>query len=590
MRQYLCVLVVLVALALGTLAGSSYQWHRSGVGSPLRQHSDFERVGGVCPKHKIVAGLRFTRGGCHHDNHWEDGVITPKCEPGEHSLQENEGLYLELDCLDAPVALSEHHWVETGVGAPIHDHTEFTRLGAKCPRGFVATGARFVRGGCGLDVSWTQEIKNRNTCSNPSDLTEGLTLQLNCAKLVNADSASFSWHEAGIGAPLASHADFERVGGHCPANQIVTGVSFKRAGCRVHTSWESNGLSSVSLPPCPANTADIEAHEGLVVVLLCGFVEPPPVEEAPVPPPPTPVEEDPTKQLTPKPNPDIMVAYIPYSSALPFHPIDVNLFAAQVTASLNLPPTFLRVSSQNDQRLRVVVSFDLYSPTYLSDSIGTTLIAMVDQHDRVLQGTYLGIPGARVAFAQLVAPEPEPQDPHPTEPVPAEPVPAEPVPAEPVPAEPVPAEPIPAEPVPAGPVPAEPIPAAPVPLSALHSAEASDPQDAEPSDQGLIDIVSVRPPPVQPKPMPSSSSGMSAGTIVAIVLGCVLGALVLVALPLAVLVVRRRRLSVDNAFELNQAFVSGGQEEEGSLGYIMHQPAQPQVFWTGTQYVSIRQQ
>jgi len=39
------------------------------------------------------------------------------------------------------------------------------------------------RGGCGIDATWTQEVKTRNVCSTPSDFTEGLMLELKCAKL-----------------------------------------------------------------------------------------------------------------------------------------------------------------------------------------------------------------------------------------------------------------------------------------------------------------------------------------------------------------------------------------------------------------------
>jgi hypothetical protein len=81
--------------------------------------------------------------------------------------------------------------------------------------------------------------------------------------------ATFSWKESGIGAPLATHADFERVGGHCADSEIVTGISFKRAGCHVHTSWDHNGLSSSSLPAC-TNERHTDRFEGLVVVLNCG--------------------------------------------------------------------------------------------------------------------------------------------------------------------------------------------------------------------------------------------------------------------------------------------------------------------------------
>jgi len=321
---------------------------------------------------------------------------------------------------------------------------------------------------------------------------------------------------------------------------------------------------------------------------LISLVEAPPVEEEPVPPQPVEEEEeDATQQPIPKPVPDIMVAHVPFSSGLPFHPLDESLFVAQVSSSLNLPASFVRVISQYEQRNlgKVVVSFELFTPnTVFQSSAGATLIAMVEQHDKALRDTYLGIPGARVAFAQLAAPEPVPQ---------------EPMPAEPVPQEPVPAEPVPAEPVPAAPVPTVPVPAVPVPLPAEQSgdeqeeeedvvdASLEDENNDEKSNSNVLIDLSVYAAPVKPKPS-SSSSGMGAGTIVAIVLGCVTAVVMLGGVLLMVLAMRRRR-SADTGTEMNQAFVSG-QEEEGGLGYIMHQPAQPQVFWTGTQYVSIRQQ
>ena len=40
-------------------------------------------------------------GGCQRLASWEQGEIAAKCDASEHSLEQNEGLYLELDCQDA---------------------------------------------------------------------------------------------------------------------------------------------------------------------------------------------------------------------------------------------------------------------------------------------------------------------------------------------------------------------------------------------------------------------------------------------------------------------------------------------------------
>ena len=84
--------------------------------------------------------------------------------------------------------------------------------------------------------SWvrTHHASNRRHCCPLTVVHSSYIHRANCT--VNADRATFSWREAGIGAPLASHADFERVGGHCRPNEVITGVTFKRAGAYMAVS------------------------------------------------------------------------------------------------------------------------------------------------------------------------------------------------------------------------------------------------------------------------------------------------------------------------------------------------------------------
>jgi CotH kinase protein len=81
-----------------------------------------------------------------------------------------------------------------------------------------------------------------------------------------ADLANFVTVDAPAGAPLRAHFDFERVGGLCPQDTIMTGFTFERAGCDETRMWTDPGTGAGA---CSGSGARNETREGLRVRLRC---------------------------------------------------------------------------------------------------------------------------------------------------------------------------------------------------------------------------------------------------------------------------------------------------------------------------------
>jgi hypothetical protein len=286
--------------------------------------------------------------------------------------------------------------------------------------------------------------------------------------------------------------------------------------------------------------------------------------------------------LEPNPQPALMVAHIPFSNSQPFHPFDEQLFSQQVCDMLDLPHSFVRVaySTEDFPHDRAHATFYLSTPTGRTELVSDQLIEMVQQQDARVQNTYLSIPGSSLVYADplgpVVAPLPtEEQQQEPPRPeifdmpvaIPLHQDDKQPV----------------IEPVHAPTL---------APKDAMmttnthnnnmhntnthhHSHKAQRPAGAESAS---------------PTPHHSSSSSSwssKSGMIALIVIGSIAAAVAVLLVLIAVVVTVARRVQSNRVEYEMDAPLPNDRDEEGGLGYIMHQPAQPQIFWTGSQYVSI---
>eukprot|EP01012_Entosiphon_sulcatum_P050820 TRINITY_DN6976_c0_g1_i2.p1 TRINITY_DN6976_c0_g1~~TRINITY_DN6976_c0_g1_i2.p1 ORF type:complete len:720 (+),score=73.92 TRINITY_DN6976_c0_g1_i2:1452-3611(+) len=241
-------------------------WYGTGFGGPLRTHSDFERVGGMCPAGFTATGLRFRRAGCGQSKRFTDGDITsPPCNGTAETVQDGtEGLVVELKCLDLGVLVSST-WKATGVGTPLTRHMYFDRVGGMCPPQTVLSGLRFARGGAGIDVPWTDKILDYSVTADRGQSSEGLVLELLCANFPSYEAPV--WLESGVGTPLPTHASFERVGGECGPGKLAVGLTFERGGYGLFpSSWTDKVLDRTISSNENTNS---DADEGLLLKLLC---------------------------------------------------------------------------------------------------------------------------------------------------------------------------------------------------------------------------------------------------------------------------------------------------------------------------------
>ena len=77
-------------------------WDEVGVGYPLEDHGDFERVGGACSDGSVATGVAFRKGG--HGladvTNWREGKLYFPSNPVEEDPI--EGLVLRLLCARKP--------------------------------------------------------------------------------------------------------------------------------------------------------------------------------------------------------------------------------------------------------------------------------------------------------------------------------------------------------------------------------------------------------------------------------------------------------------------------------------------------------
>eukprot|EP01012_Entosiphon_sulcatum_P059348 TRINITY_DN8372_c0_g1_i1.p1 TRINITY_DN8372_c0_g1~~TRINITY_DN8372_c0_g1_i1.p1 ORF type:complete len:836 (-),score=51.12 TRINITY_DN8372_c0_g1_i1:81-2588(-) len=159
-------------------------------------------------------------------------------------------------------------WHGSGVGSPLPVHAAFERVGAECPPGHAASGLRFRPAGCNVERFWTDGDVTTPRCDIIDEGAEGLVAELRCSNLgLVLEDAQWLW--SGIGAPLASHHYFDRVGALCPTDRVVTGIKFERGGSKV--GWAKWTEGQYDPTHHQGYNVDDQALEGLLMVIKCAI-------------------------------------------------------------------------------------------------------------------------------------------------------------------------------------------------------------------------------------------------------------------------------------------------------------------------------
>eukprot|EP00744_Colponema_vietnamica_P000170 GILI01000311.1.p1 GENE.GILI01000311.1~~GILI01000311.1.p1 ORF type:complete len:1136 (-),score=343.84 GILI01000311.1:74-3292(-) len=218
-------------------------WTMSGVAAPLPSNLAFNKVGAKCPPGTAFTSMAFQRGGA---------TVFSK-PPGKPNVVIEDpnvvcgggNIFARISCISNVNVRNAARQVE------------FAQNVANWERNVNQWRIDMIDGG----VRWEDGKINFDVANlDNADVEEGLIAKLRCAP-VPGGIAEGNWITAGIGAPMASHFHFDRLGGVCPDGQIARGFGFVRGGANVDSFWGQGVVNT-------ARTNN-QANEGLAVRLLC---------------------------------------------------------------------------------------------------------------------------------------------------------------------------------------------------------------------------------------------------------------------------------------------------------------------------------